>query len=108
MSERLKAILSWAVIAVVGVLIWQGCDDNESGPSRVARVGDCVKETGEDSVKKVDCTSSEAQYRVVGELDHATIIGLGACDAYPSTEKFYSAYYTGGSGGGYTLCLSKK
>ena len=71
-----------------------------------ATVGSCVVNKGSDSdpkVKVVDCSSSEAQYRVVGKLDNTT--DDSRCDQFPGYEASYTKRdrYTR-----YTLCLGPK
>ncbi|MFC9688700.1 toxin-antitoxin system, toxin component [Kribbella sp. NPDC056951] len=71
-----------------------------------ATVGSCVVNKGSDSdpdVKVVDCTSSEAQYRVVGKLDNTT--DDSRCEQFPGYEASYTKQerYTR-----YTLCLGAK
>ena len=69
-------------------------------------LGDCVAVTGEDDIAKVDCSSSEAAYRVIGVEEEGTFLPSFACQEFPEAVQVYSE--TGGSGDGYTLCLGNK
>jgi hypothetical protein len=69
-----------------------------------AGVGACVVNKGTSAnpdVKVVDCSSSEAEYRVVGKLDDT--VDDSRCDQFPG----YEAAYTSEVGSQrYTLCLA--
>src|SRR5690349_18039629 len=56
-----------------------------------AKVGDCVKPSGSDSVKIVSCTSPDAAYKVVGRLDGKTQVEaeLSACDGFPGSDAVF-------------------
>lgn len=71
-----------------------------------AEVGECVAQTGEDEVSKVDCASPEAQYKVVGIEEEGTYLPAFACNDFPETVTVYSE--VGGGGDGFTLCLGNK
>jgi hypothetical protein len=72
-----------------------------------AKVGDCLKQTGDNSVQVVDCSDSEATLKVVGRVEDKTQIEgqLSACDGVEGTE---SSYWEGKQGEkGLVLCLAK-
>ena len=71
-----------------------------------AKVGDCVKPSGEDSVKIVSCTSPDAAYKVVGRLDDKTQVEaeLSACDGFSGAD---AVFWEGKAGDkGLVLCLA--
>jgi len=71
-----------------------------------AKVGDCVKPSGTDSVKIVSCSSPDAAYKVVGRLDGKTQVEaeLSACDGFPGAD---AVFWEGKAGDkGLVLCLA--
>ncbi|MEV5833130.1 hypothetical protein [Nocardia sp. NPDC052112] len=108
-----KSVLG--VVAAAGIfgaylLGLTACEAKETREFYAAEVGDCVKEEGEDSVVKVDCSSHDGQYRVIGKLDHSTgssdFARMYACKEFPGTVKYYSRMDS--KIGSYTLCLGRK
>jgi hypothetical protein len=95
----IAAIIVLAVIAGIGWFIGQ------SSPDR-AVVGDCVKQTGDNSVKVVDCGSGDAQYKVVGRVEDKSAISasLSACREFKDTDKTY--WYGEQGKNGTVLCLA--
>ena len=76
-----------------------------------AKVGDCVANSGSDSVKIVGCSDSKAAYVVVGRVENKTRSEAGylstVCDAYQD-KGAESMYWHGEQGKkGYVLCLAK-
>ncbi|WP_327097924.1 hypothetical protein OIE68_03330 [Nocardia vinacea] len=103
------------IAAVGGVMLAYGlglkaCENKEVREHNVADVGECVMERGEDSIAKVDCFGANAQYRVLGKLEHSTgsteFARMSACKEFPGTVKYYSR--TDSRIGSYTLCLGRK
>jgi hypothetical protein len=94
------AILGFLLpIAVIALLIW----GNQGSPSS-ASAGDCVQNKGTISVpnvKVVDCTSSDAEYKVVGKLSNST--NSDECEKF---EGYTVAYTEERSSSKYTLCLA--
>ena len=91
------------VVAVISALWRNGVFD-----SPTMKAGDCVQQTGSDSVKVVDCSSADAQYTVLGIQEKTTQASarLGACSQWPDTD---SVYWEGRqTGTGTTYCLQKK
>lgn len=71
-----------------------------------AKVGDCVKPSGADSVKIVSCSSPDAAYKVVGRVDGKTQVEaeLSACDGFSGAD---AVFWEGKSGeAGLVLCLA--
>jgi hypothetical protein len=75
-----------------------------------AKAGDCVRQTGANSVRVVACDDPSATFKVVGRVDNKTQVeaDLSACDPY--TAQGAEQYYWSGEPGktGYVLCLAKK
>lgn len=92
-ASKLLAVAAGAVL----VLSVSGCSTSR------AEVGECVAESGEDSVRKVDCADPDAVYKVVKVEEQGTFLPSFACRGVPRTVSVYSE--TGGSGDGFTLCL---
>ncbi|HOQ52192.1 MAG TPA: hypothetical protein PLF56_01110 [Micropruina sp.] len=74
------------VVIVLGIMWRTGVFDSPS-----MKVGDCVQQTGSDSVKVVDCGSADAQYKVLGikEKQSQSAGRLGACNDWPDTTSIY-------------------
>src|SRR3712207_4614274 len=53
-------------------------------------VGDCVAVTGEDSISRTDCSSPEAQYRVIAVKEEGGLFGSVYCDDVPDATMAYS------------------
>ncbi|MFG1625739.1 toxin-antitoxin system, toxin component [Kribbella sp. NPDC049227] len=69
-----------------------------------AAVGQCVVNNGtadDPDVKVVDCTSSEAAYKIVGKLDDST--DDSQCDQFEGVEASYTVEESSSK---YTLCLA--
>lgn len=69
-------------------------------------MGDCVALTGEDEVTTTDCSSADADLRVIAVQEEGTFFPSFACKDVPGTTQVYSE--TTRSGGGYTLCLGDR
>ncbi|MEU0089871.1 toxin-antitoxin system, toxin component [Kribbella sp. NPDC006257] len=95
------AILGFLIpIAVIALLIV----GNLGSPSS-ASVGDCIHNKGtvlKPNVKVVGCTSTDADYKVVGKLSNTT--NTDQCEQFEG----YTVAYTeeGNRSSGYTLCLA--
>jgi hypothetical protein len=91
------------ILAAIAAFSWfMGRDD-----ATKAKVGDCLKQTGDNSVQVVECSDSEATLKVVGRVEDKTQIEaqLSACDAFEGAE---STYWEGKQGEkGLVLCLAK-
>ena len=86
-------------VAVVAVIIFANLNSTSS-----ADVGACVMNQGTSSnpdVKVVDCTSSDAEYKIVGKLDNST--DDSQCQDFAGSEASY-VYERGSTK--YTLCLA--
>jgi hypothetical protein len=105
--KRQRIVLAVFLVLVLGIFvaIWFATRHSAT----YAKVGDCVKQTGTDSVEIVKCDDPSATYKVVGRVDDKTEVeaSLDACDDYVS-QGAVSAYWQGTSGGkGMVLCLAK-
>jgi hypothetical protein len=84
---------------------------NGSTQTPKAGVGDCVEESGSNSVKKIDCTDPLATDKVVGKVDgksetEAQLNGSELCRPYTGAVKYYWQGTKGFGGTGYILCLA--
>jgi hypothetical protein len=111
--HRIIGFVGVAVLIAIGigVKVLLGGSDG-STPSPIAGVGDCVTQTGAQSVKKVDCTDSSAQYKVLAKLDNKdhldfTMNGRTECQPYNAEYVFWQGT-EGLTGNGYILCLGPK
>lgn len=99
-NNNLKRIItSVAVIAISLIVVFV-----VRGFSEI-KVDDCVKQVGTDRVEKVDCTSSEAKFKVLGIREDVSQAGarLNACDAWPDATSIYWTGRTSASGTAYCL-----
>ena len=100
--RRIAALIAFGVIvAGIGGAAWYG---THTAPA-AANVGDCVTQTGSDSLARVSCTDKSAQFKVDGKLENKTEVdaSLDACSPFP---KATSVYWEGESGKpGLVLCL---
>ena len=96
-----RVIALIVIVGGIGGAVWYG---THTAPASAA-VGDCVTQTGSDSLAKVSCGDKAAQFKVDGRLDNKTMVdaSLDACAAFP---KATSAYWEGEQGKpGLVLCL---
>jgi hypothetical protein len=105
--RRQRIVLVVFLVLVVGFFgfIWFATRSNATN----AKVGDCVSQTGENSLKIVKCDDASATYKVVGRVDDKTEVeaSLDACEAFVS-QGATQAYWQGKSGSkGLVLCLAK-
>lgn len=122
-TKRMLIILPLALIAMVAFVF---VEDRFSTDTDNASVGDCVKDTTDqttgdgtrisgDNMKIVDCKDATATYKVVGKVDHVSRVevsmpslggnGKGVCNPYPTAS---GSYWRGDADGkdGYVLCLA--
>ncbi|MFI5732886.1 toxin-antitoxin system, toxin component [Kribbella sp. NPDC051587] len=100
--KRPQALMLLAPIAIIAAIVIGNITTTTTSE---ATVGSCVVNKGSDSdpdVKVVDCSSSDAQYRVVGKL---TGTDDSACEQFPGFEASYTKQERYSS---YTLCLGAK
>ncbi|MFD1146374.1 LppU/SCO3897 family protein [Saccharothrix hoggarensis] len=99
-SRGAKALIGTVVLAIVGIVI-AGVIAGVNGPAG-AEAGDCIKvnsaSASDADVEKIDCSSAEAAFKVVANLDSGS-------DACPSGD--YAEYSTSGGrrSDGFKLCL---
>jgi hypothetical protein len=87
-------------VVIFGLIVFSNLDSTDSK----ADVGRCVMNKGTDgdpNVKVVDCTSSDAEYRIVGRIDDST--DDSQCSQFAGSEASY-VYEKGSTK--YTLCLT--
>jgi hypothetical protein len=103
--QRVVALIALAVVLVLlGGVFW-ATRHNAS----TAKVGDCMKQTGTDSLEVVKCDDPKAVFKVVGKVEDKTQVQaqFSACDPFEA-QKPESVYWQGKQGGtGYVLCLAK-
>lgn len=104
---RLGILVGVIVVLIIGGVVYR----HVSGSPDVAKAGDCMTGQTGDTLKVVACTSSTAQWTVVGKVDNQAqstgISGMdSACDPFPTAE---ASFWKGSDGGkGYVLCLAPK
>lgn len=86
MARRLLFAIGGAIVAIViGILVRSGVFD-----SPAMKVGDCVQQISEDSVKVVACDSQDAQFSVLGIVEkQGQVTAQLACQAYAETTNIY-------------------
>ena len=90
------------VLAIIGVVLYF----TRSNAASTA-VGDCVAQTGSNSISKVACDDPKATFKVVGRVEDKTQIesSISACKDFQGAE---SSYWEGEFGKkGLVLCLAK-
>ncbi|MFJ5921599.1 hypothetical protein ACIQF6_03210 [Kitasatospora sp. NPDC092948] len=98
--QRVQILGLLVPVLAVGAIVYAANSDPD-----YAAVGDCIHHTGSDddpTVTVVDCTSSDAQFKVVGRFENDN---NDACDDVPGTDAAFSS--SGRRSQTYTLCLSK-
>ena len=106
-KRRQKIVLTVFLVLVLAFfgVAWLATRHNPG----TAKAGDCVRQTGTDSVKVVDCQDSNADFKVVGRVENMTEVqaGISACDAFDG-QGVDSFFWSGEAGKkGYVLCLAK-
>jgi hypothetical protein len=105
-SRRRRRVVSLSILillmAALGGAIWYFNRNSPDG----AKVGDCVRGTGSDSVEVIACTDPAAQYKVVGRVENQSEIdaGISSCDAFDDATQVFWSGQQGGTG--YVLCLA--
>jgi hypothetical protein len=115
-APTVRIVIGAVAAVVVIVVIVVALVQRQSAPSTAA-VNDCMQRTGTDSIKKVDCTDPNWNYKVVGKVDNVTESDWQKTAAHPTDsgavcENYKSAtasYWEGTEGGqGYVLCLQER
>ena len=106
-KRRQMIILSVFLVIVVAFFgfVYAATRHNPS----TAKAGDCVTQTGLNSVQVVDCADARATFKVVGRVENKTEVeaSLNACDAF-ADQGATQAFWSGQAGKtGYVLCLAK-
>ena len=106
-----------AVVVIVGIVVYFV---NQQSDPTTANVGDClgslpadssVVNVSADGAKKVDCTSSDAQAKVLGvlhdktESDFNNTDGSVLCQSFPGSDTAYYQADSSNSSTGTILCL---
>jgi len=103
--QRIVGIVTVVVIlAILGGVLW-ATRHNEAS----AKVGDCMKQTGENSLEVVKCDDPKASFKVVGKVEDKTQTEaqFSACDPFEA-QKPESVFWQGKPGEkGFVLCLAK-
>lgn len=108
-SRRRKivsAVISILIIVGLIVLGWYVSRDRAAS----AKVGDCVAQTGTDTLTVVDCADPTARFTVVGRIPdktqaEATVSVSTVCSAFSGVD---STYWEGEVGKkGFVLCLAR-
>jgi hypothetical protein len=108
-SRRRQVIVLVVLVLVTGALLGGVWFATRSHPEN-AKVGDCVQQTGSDSIKIVNCSDSKADLKVVGRVEDKTRAEAGyglstVCDAYQDAEQMFWQGEQGKKG--FVLCLAK-
>ena len=103
-AQKVRNVIVVAVIlAILGVVLYLARNNAAN-----AEVGDCMKQTGPNSLEQVKCDDSQAKFKVVGRVEgkRQSEATISACDAYKS-QGAEQVYWEGKSGGtGFVLCLA--
>jgi hypothetical protein len=105
-SRRRRRIVSLTILIVlvagIGIAAWISNRHSPDG----AKVGDCVHQTGTDSVEVIACTDPNAQFKVVGRVENQseTDASISSCDAFDNATQVFWSGQQGGTG--YVLCLA--
>jgi uncharacterized membrane protein len=104
-KRRQKIVLTVFLILVAAVLVLAWVATRSNGEN--AQTGNCVTESGENSVKIVDCGTPEATLKVVARVEDKTRIEaqISACTPYPDADQVFWQGKEGETG--VVLCLAK-
>ena len=100
-KNKTRLITAGVVLVVVIVGIIFAVVNGKSSPAN-AKVGDCINYASESNVKVVDCSSSDAEYKVVSRVDGTA--DTSACENVADSD--VSLYTKGDSSKQYTLCVA--
>ena len=107
-KRRQKIVLAVFLVVVLGFfgVIWLATRHN----AETAKVGDCMEQTGPDSLKVVGCGDPKATFTVVGRVEDKTQVEAGLSACRPFQDKgAEQAYWSGEQGKkGLVLCLARK
>jgi len=94
-----------AALLVFG-LVWLVTKQFSAPAGPRAGVNQCLAGTSDKSLTRVDCTASNAAWKVLGKLDGVPAADINndqLCSAYPRTERIF--WEGPDAGRGYALCL---
>jgi hypothetical protein len=113
-----RVVLSAAgiiAVVIIGGVIMLAVGGGSNDKAQKAKVGDCVAALGKVSdqegqnsqtaAKVVNCTASDAAFKVLGRVNGETHTDSKACDKYFTDAKADYFIYASTSGDGYLLCL---
>jgi len=98
------------ILLVIGVLAFGGIWFATRNSATNAKVGDCMHQTGTNSLEIVKCDSANSDFTVLGKVGgkeqiESTISVTTVCDQWPDTD---TTYWQGKQGEkGDVLCLKK-
>jgi hypothetical protein len=106
-AKRRQVIVLVVLLVVTGGLLGGIWLATRSQPVN-AKVGDCVHQTGSDSIAIVNCTDGTADFKVVGRVEDKTRSEAGylstVCDQYQGAERMF--WQGAQDKKGYVLCLA--
>ena len=110
MSDKRRGLVTLGVLVVVVVIVAVVAAYFRKSEAASAKVGDCMQQTGTNSLKIVKCTDPNAKYVVVGRVENKTEIeaGIDACSDFDD-KGVVSSYWEGKEGvdeKGMVLCLA--
>jgi hypothetical protein len=97
-TRMIVTIVVVVALVAIGAIFY--VVNRKSNPAN-AKVGDCINYASDTNVKVVDCTASDAEYKVVKRVDGTS--DSTACDGVADSD--VSLFSEGGSDH-YTLCVS--
>jgi len=110
MSDKRRGLVTLAVLVVVIAVVAAIAAYARKGQAASAKVGDCMQQTGTNSLKIIKCTDKNAKFVVVGRVENKTQIdaSIGACSDFDN-KGVVSSYWEGKDGvdeKGMVLCLA--
>lgn len=110
MSDKRRGLITLGVLVVVIAVVAVIAAYVRKSEAASAKVGDCMEQTGTNSLKIIKCTDANAKYIVVGRVENKTQIdaSIGACSDFDD-KNVVSSYWEGKDGvdeKGMVLCLA--
>ena len=110
-AGKRRQLILLAILLVLSAACFVGIWFATRSQATNAKVGDCMHQTAPDEIKIVDCSSSDADFKVVGRVEgkeqiESTISITSVCDQWK--DQTTNTYWQGERGKkGTVLCLSK-
>ncbi len=101
-----RTVLGVAVAAAVGLgVLWYS---NRTDPAK-AVVGDCIQRVGDNDAKKVDCSSPDAQFKVLSKVTNVKRSAATdeICWNQPATHSLWQGQSDKDDAIGFALCLEQ-